>query len=282
MDEIINTPNTVTPDVPQNGGMPLDNINQGTVAIEASRAVAEAQGKLVIAKKSPRNEYQAFADMKKACQRMGLAQKAFYSYPRGGETVSGPTIRLAEELARCWRNIEYGIKELSQDNGKSEMQAFAWDLETNTMSVQNFTNPHAKEVKGKIKTLTSLRDIYENNANMAGRRLRARILAVLPADFVEEAVTECRKTLAGKNDVPISDRVKNMIVAFGKIGVTQEMIEKRLGRKLETMNSEDLTDYIGIYNSLKEKNTKASDWFEYEKLSDISSEIDEMEKEQIL
>ena len=282
MNEIIENSATVTPEVPQGNTMPLDNINQGTVAIEASRAVAEAQGKLVIAKRFPRDEYQAFSDMKKACQRMGLAQKAFYSYPRGGETISGPTIRLAEELARCWRNIEYGIKELSQDNGKSEMQAFAWDLETNTMSVQNFTNPHAKEVKGKIKTLTSLRDIYENNANMAGRRLRARILAVLPADFVEEAINECKKTLSGKNDVPISDRVKNMVVAFDKIGVTQDMIEKRLGHKLDAMSADDLTDYIGIYNSLKEKNTKISDWFEYEKIStDISDDIDEMTKEKL-
>ena len=34
----------------------LDKINQGTVAIEASRAIAEAQGKLVIAKRFPRDE----------------------------------------------------------------------------------------------------------------------------------------------------------------------------------------------------------------------------------
>lgn len=284
MDEITNAV-TVTPEVPQNSTMPLDNINQGTVAIEASRAIAEAQGKLVIAKRFPRNEIQAFANMKKACQRTGLANKAFYSYPRGNETVSGPTIRLAEELARCWGNIDFGIKELSQDNGKSEMQAYAWDLETNTMSVQNFTNPHAKEVRGKIKTLTSLRDIYENNANMAGRRLRARILAVLPADFVEEAVAECRKTLAGKNNIPLTDRVRKMVVEFEKLGVTQEMIEKRLGRGLDTMTAEDLTDYIGIFNSLKDKNTKVSEWFEYEKIStDISAEIDQLqtEKEQVL
>lgn len=284
MDEITNAV-TVTPEVPQNSTMPLDNINQGTVAIEASRAIAEAQGKLVIAKRFPRNEIQAFANMKKACQRTGLANKTFYSYPRGGETVSGPTIRLAEELARCWGNIDFGIKELSQDNGKSEMQAYAWDLETNTMSVQNFTNPHAKEVKGKIKTLTSLRDIYENNANMAGRRLRARILAVLPADFVEEAVAECRKTLAGKNNIPLTDRVRKMVVEFEKLGVTQEMIEKRLGRGLDTMTAEDLTDYIGIFNSLKDKNTKVSEWFEYENIStDISAEIDQLqtEKEQVL
>ena len=33
----------------------MDKINQGTVAIEASRAIAEAQGKLVIAKRFPLN-----------------------------------------------------------------------------------------------------------------------------------------------------------------------------------------------------------------------------------
>ena len=39
----------------------MDKINQGTVAIEASRAIAEAQGKLVIAKRFPRNEVEAYA-----------------------------------------------------------------------------------------------------------------------------------------------------------------------------------------------------------------------------
>ena len=271
---------TVNPDMPQMNGVSFDNINQGTVAVESHRAIAEAQGKLVIAKRFPRDEFQAFADMKKACQRPGLASKAFYSYPRSGETISGPTIRLAEELARCWRNIEYGIKELSQDNGKSEMQAFAWDLEANTMSVQNFTNPHAREVKNEgqttIKQLTSLRDIYENNANMAGRRLRARILAVLPADFVEEAIAECKKTLAGKNDTPLADRVRNMIVQFEKLGVTREMIEKRLKRSVDTMNATDLTDYVGIFNSLKDGQTKISDWFEYTQESDLTAKLEEV------
>ena len=265
------------PNFPQ-GVANFENINQGTVAVESSRAIAEAQGKLVIAKRFPRNEIDAFAKVMTACQRKSLAKKAFYSYPRGGETVQGPTIRFAEELARCWGNLDYGIKELSQGNGNSEMQAYCWDLETNTMSVQNFTNPHRKEVKGDIKELTSLRDIYENNANMAARRLRARILAVLPSDLVDEAIRECRKTLTGNNETPLIDRVKNMTVQFGKIGVTQEMIEGRLKRKIETMTSEDFTDYIGIYNSLKENNSKISDWFEYEKeATDLAQAIEGVE-----
>ena len=243
----------------------MEKINQGTIAIEASRAIAEAQGKLVIAKRFPRDEVQSYAKAMEACQRPTMAAKAFYSFPRGGQTVEGPTIRFAEELARCWGNIDYGIKELSQDDGKSEMQAYAWDLETNAQSVQNFTNPHQREQGKKMVTLTSQRDIYENNANMATRRLRSRILAILPAWFVEDAIAECKKTLAGQNDTPLIDRVKKMVVQFAKLGVTQEMIEKRLKRKIDTMTSEDFVEYVGIYNAVKGGESKIADWFDAQK-----------------
>lgn len=252
------------PNMPQAANIPADQINQGTVLIESSRAIAEAQGKLVIAKRFPRNEIMAYSKAIEACRRPAMAEKAFYSFPRGGQTVEGPTIRFAEELARCWGNIDYGIKELSQDDGKSEMQAYAWDLETNAQSVQNFTNPHQREVRGKMQTLTSQRDIYENNANMATRRLRARILAILPSWFVDDCINECKKTLAGQNDVPLIDRVKKMVVQFSKYGVTQEMIERRLKRKIETMTADDFVEYTGIFNAIKNGESKIGEWFEAE------------------
>jgi hypothetical protein len=265
------------PNMPKmNGGVleKFENINQGTVAIEASRAIAEAQGKLVIAKRFPRDEVQAYAKAMEACQRPTMAEKAFYSFPRGGQTVEGPTIRFAEELARCWGNIDYGIKELSQDEGKSEMQAYAWDLETNAQSVQNFTNPHQREQGKKMVTLTSQRDIYENNANMATRRLRSRILAILPSWFVEDAIAECKKTIAGKNDLPLSDRVKKMVVQFAKFGVSQEQIERRLKRKVDTMNADDFVEYLGIFNAIKNGESKVADWFEAEKIaSDLTESL---------
>jgi hypothetical protein len=258
----------------------MDNINQGTVAIEASRAIAEAQGKLVIAKRFPRNEVTAYAKAMEACQRPSMAAKAFYSFPRAGQTVSGPTIRFAEELARCWGNIDYGIKELSQDDGKSEMQAYAWDLETNAQSVQNFTNPHTREKTDKktktvtMETLKSQRDIYENNANMATRRLRSRLLAILPSWFVEDAIEECKKTLAGQNDTPLIDRVKRMVIQFAKLGVTQEQIEKRLKRKIDTMNTDDFTEFIGIFNAIKQGESKIADWFESNPVaSELTAEL---------
>nr|DAD95555.1 MAG TPA: hypothetical protein [Myoviridae sp. ctW7Z6] len=242
--------------------LPTSDINQGTVAIESSRAVAEAQGKLLIAKKFPRNETEAFSKAIQSCQRTGLASKAFYSYPRGKETITGVTIRFAEELARCYGNLDYGIKELSNSNGQSEMQAYCWDLETNTMSLQNFTNKHIRESKYGNTELKSQRDIYELNANMGARRLRSRILAILPPDLVEACIQECKKTLAGDNTIPFIDKVNNMVVAFQKLGVSKEQLEKRLNHTVESITEQELLEMIGIFNGIKNKETKVSEWFE--------------------
>lgn len=255
----------------QNGQ--FQSINQGTIAIEMSRAVAEAQGKLLIAKQSPRNITEAYSKVIQVCQRKGIAEKAFYRYNRGNSTVSGVTIRFAEELARCWGNIEYGIKELSQDIGKSEMQAYAWDLETNTQSIQNFTNPHIREAGGTSYSLTSQRDIYESNTNMGSRRLRSRILAILPSDLVDKAIHECEKTLAGGNEMPLIDKLNDMVIGFAKVGVTKEQLEIRNNKKIDNFTPDDLVEYIGIFNSIKTKESKVSEWFESEKPAAIAASL---------
>lgn len=81
----------------QSVGGSFNNINQGTVAVESNRAIAEAQGKLIMAKQFPRDYTKSYASAIEACQRKGFADKAFFSYPRGGQTVTGVTIRFAEE-----------------------------------------------------------------------------------------------------------------------------------------------------------------------------------------
>lgn len=267
MEEVIKTTERVI------GNGNFDSLNKGTVAVETSRAMVEAQGMLLLAKQFPRNYTSSYANAIQACQRKEFAEKAFFSYPRAGQTVTGVTIRFAEELARCYGNLNYGFKELSHEEGKTEMQAFCWDLETNAKTEQNFVVEHVMETKNGNRKLTSQRDIYERTANDGARRLRSRILAILPPDLVEDCIKECKKTLAGKNDIPLIDKVKNMVTGFAKIGVTKEMLEKRLGHTIESVNMDELTEYIGIYNGLKQKETTISDWFEQPKTASQMTEL---------
>lgn len=238
-----------------------DHLNHGTIAIEEQRAIAEAQGKIIIAKRFPRDRMGAYQQIIETCQRHSFAEKAMYSYPRGGEVIKGPSIRLAEELARAWGNIDFGIRELSEKNGITEVEAYCWDMETNTSSSMKFTVKHERHTKSGVKKLTDPRDIYETMANQAGRRLRSRILSVIPPDLQEAAVAECAKTLSGGNGVPLIDRVKKMLGEFSKLGISKGHIEQRIGKKVESILPDEFTDLIGIYNSIKDGLRKPSDWF---------------------
>ena len=129
------------------------------------------------------------------------------------------------------------------------------------------------ETRQGNRKLTSQRVIYERTANDGARRLRSRILAILPPDLVEDCVTECKRTLAGNNSIPLIDRVKQMVTAFAKVGVTKEMIEKRLGHTVETVTTDELTEYVGIYNGLKQRETTVSDWFEQPKTASQMTEL---------
>jgi hypothetical protein len=227
-------------------------IGQGT-AVEQSRAVAEVQAAIVVAQQCPRNVQAAVAEMRQSCQQKGLAERAFFRYSRGGSTVSGPSVHLARELARCWGNIQYGLAELRRDDeyGESEMQAFAWDVQTNARSSQAFIVPHKRDVKGGPKKLVDLRDIYENNANNGARRLREAIFSVLPAWFVEEAKDICTRTITDGGGRPLPQRIADAIRLFEGLGVTADRIEQKLGRQSGRWTEFDVAQLGVTYKSVQ-------------------------------
>lgn len=221
-------------------------------AVASSRHAQEVQAAVVLAKKFPRDEAQAYERIMKACKRKTLAEVACYAYPRGGTTVTGPSIRLAETLAQNWGNLDFGVMELEQENGESKVMAYAWDLETNVRQQKVFTVKHERKAAGQINKLTDPRDIYEMVANQGARRLRACILGVIPGDIQDAALEQCDRTLASGNDKPLSDRIREMVVAFSEHAVTQQMIEKRLGHVLAATSEQELVGLRKIYVSIRD------------------------------
>lgn len=238
------------------------------VAVAQSRAAQEIQAGLVVAKKFPRDQNFAYQQIMEACKRRGLAEEATYVYPRGGTTVSGASIRLLEVIAQCWGNFNCGVIELEQTNGESQMMAYAWDLQTNFYDSKTFVVPHDRKSAGKVERLTDPRDIYEHTANLAARRKRSCMEAVIPRDIIDDAVAQCEKTLR-TNAEPIADRIRKMVIAFADFGVTVQMMEKRLGHKLDAAIEQELVALRKIYTSLKDSMSKREDWFSVS--DDISS-----------
>lgn len=248
-------------DVANIGFSPSERQENVMATVAESRAVAEVQAQYVIAKKFPRDEHQAYTRIMRACERPFLAEQAIYAYPRGGQLVTGPSIRLAEAMAQAWGNLDVGVREISQSDGVSVAEAYAVDLETNIRVVKTFHVPHTRFTKQGNKKLTDGRDIYELVANQGARRLRACILAVLPGDVVEAAEQRCKKTLES-SDVPMADQIRKLVLAFDEIGVKVEHIEKRLGHNLDATIPTEIVTLRGIYKSIKDGMADRSQFFD--------------------
>lgn len=237
--------------------LPSDGVNAGAVTVEIERAIAEAQSQLALAKRFPRDMKSAYADLMEACRHRALAEAAFYSVPNRGQ---GPSIRLAEEIARVYGNFEYGHRELARSEDRSEIEVYAWDKEKNNRSVRHITVMHTRDTREGQKKLRDQKDIDDKIANVAAKQMRGRILALVPKWFSEAAQEECHKTLRGATDEPLEHRLRKMVDAFRKYGVQVPLIEERIGHKLDVATADDLIELTGVYNALKE-GARVSDYF---------------------
>lgn len=245
----------------QDTGYPAARRTQTEMMV--SRQAQEVQAAMVIAKRFPRDEVDSWQRIMNSCKRKTLAENAMYEYPRGGQKITGPSIRLAEAMAQNWGNIDFGIIELEQKNGESQVMAYAWDLETNTRQTKIFSVPHVRGTKKGNVPLTDPRDIYEMVANQGARRLRACILGIIPGDVQEAAIKQCEETLANGEKKPIIDIVREMAVIFqNEFGVPLEAIEKYIGCKSEAFSMNDLVRLKKVYRSLHDGMAKREDYFE--------------------
>lgn len=249
-------------DLPGNARAP-QRVGQATT-VEQSRAVAEVQASIVLAQQRPRDTQAALRSMRESCRMTRLAERAFFRYKRSTENVSGPTVQLARELARIWGNISYGVSELARDDGhaQSEMQAWAWDLETNVRPAQIFIVPHKRDTKQGVKQLVEMRDIYEQNTNQAARRLRQQIWAILPPWYVDEAVDLCAQTLRDGGGEPLAKRIAKALELFAAgPKVRAEQLERRVGRDTARWDEHDLAQLTIIYKSLERGEIRVDDEF---------------------
>jgi hypothetical protein len=229
---------------------------------KVAHEIAEVQAQVVMAKQFPRNKIQCMENVLNECTRPKLAEKSTYAYPRGGMTVTGPSIRLAEVIARNWGNIDFGIREVEQVNGESVVEAFCWDLENNVRERKVFKVPHIRYSKKKGNTkLTDPRDIYELVANQGARRLRSCILGVIPSDVIDNALEQCALTANASADTS-KEGIKRIVDGFKPYSIEQEHIELFIGSKIGAIQSAQVVRLREIYASIKDGMSKPWDWFD--------------------
>lgn len=246
-----------------NGGMMPGVIKNGGLAIAQTRELSEAFAAVQMAKAFPRDMQECRKMIEAECQSKELAEKATYTYAKGNTEVTGPAIRLAEALMRCYGNMDAGWRVLETSPEASKCEAFAWDKERNVRVPATFTVSHFRHTRKGDYLLTDDREIYEKCANEAARRRRACILALIPKGLVDLACDLCDETLKAKADIT-PERLEKMLKVFAGYGVTQKMIEKRIQRNLNAITPAQFVNLMKVVNGLKDGIGKVENYFEVE------------------
>lgn len=225
----------------------------------------EIQSAIAIAKRFPRNEDAAFARLMKAAERSSFAEDAAYSYPRGGQAVEGPSVNLAREAARVWGNIQHGLTIIRDDEDTRQIRGWAWDMESNTRVSAEDQFQKLIQRKGKNGGPTQWvrpdeRDLRELTNKRGAILVRNCILHLLPKDLIEDALERCEATLKKGAQADPDGARKKLILAFGSLNVTPEMLEQRLGHRLAECSPAEIAELRTIYKSIADGN---STWSEY-------------------
>lgn len=235
----------------------------------AAREQYEIQAASIMAKKFPRDELAANQKLINVFTRAEAANRACYSFPRGGTKVTGASVQLARQAARCWGNLRSGFTVVSVDNDFVHIKGYCLDLETNSRREEE--SKFKKKVQRKINGVSAwvtpddrdLRELINKNGAICERNA---ILALIPPDMISDAIKRANDTLraaaAGELKANKEDTIKAMLSYFASLDVTQEMLEKLLGHAVKDVNAEELAELRKVLISIKDGNTKREDHFD--------------------
>jgi hypothetical protein len=246
----------------------------GETSTMASAAMVRAQveARYAMARQFPRSLMETRDQLLRACERPRFAEVAIYHKPVG-KGIEGPSIRLAEEAARCMRNIFPDSEVLYDDREKRIIKVTATDLEANltysttivvTKTVERSKVPLGQTARSQRYNSTGVQvfevdatddDILNKVNSLTSKALRTLILRLVPGDIMEDAIDACYATRAAKYQEDPHAAIKKMCDAFGKAGVPVKQLAEYLGHAVDHATLEEVDELRSLYTAIKDGET---------------------------
>lgn len=220
---------------------------------------AEIDTQISTAKAFPRS-LKMFLDraMSMATISEEVAASCNYALPRGGKSLEGPTVRLAEIVCSSYGNIRAGARVIANDGKTVTAQGICHDLETNYCVTV--------EVKRKItdkfgKTYNEDMQVVTGNAACAVA-YRNAVFKVVPSALVNDIYEKSREVARGTAETLPKRRDKAVEYLKG-IGVTPAQICEVLEiKKIEDIDLDKLETLRGMATLIKNGESTVKDLFE--------------------
>ncbi len=224
-----------------------------TTAVSINRSEVESQ--ITAAHRFPRSIKRFLSEATTmATLDEETAQSCIYALPRGGKTVSGPSVRLAEICASAWGNLQVAARPYEVGETTVTAQGVCWDMQANLMvkveTKRKITDKGGKRFNEDMILMT------ENAASSIA--LRNAILRVIPRAYINKVYDRARQVAVGDAKT-LATRRSDALAKLAKLGADQVRVLAALGRAgVDDITLDDLETLFGYHTAVKE-GTKSVD-----------------------
>lgn len=271
--------------------LPEELANRAPAVVEtsasavAAREKAAVEARFLVAINRPRNPDNARSRLLARCQSPRFAEVAEYAKPiGGGKKARGASIRMMEEMARQWGNVDVQSPVVFDDFERRIIRVTATDLETNysqsvdvilEKTVERKSPRQGDEVLGSRTNSTGETTyriradedafIVKQNANISKAR-RECIRAVIPGDLVDEAMQKCAETRRSEVKTDPAAARKRIADSFFAFGVMPAQLCELLKKpSLESVTEAEIEFLRSVYTAMKDGEATWADVMEGER-----------------
>jgi hypothetical protein len=235
------------------------------LAVGALESIERAQIDMQIAtaKRYPRTLSKVKQDMLSfATLDEDTASACFYTLPRGGKAIQGPSVRLAEIAVACYGNLRAGSRILQTvtegPNPHVVVQSVAHDLERNTAIT---IEKRRRITKKKHKDTIDEDDINLACNACSAVAFRDAVFKVVPQALIKPVWHAAKKVAVGEAKSLVETRGK-IFDRLKQMGVTEDRILAVIEcRKVEDVTLEHIEVLIGLGTAIKDGEVRTEEAF---------------------
>ena len=211
--------------------------------------IAEIETQIATAKRYPRDIAKFKNTLEQlCCTDRETAELCIYAVPRGGKTLQGPSVRLAEMALSCYGNCAVDSAVTTEDETHIHAHAQIRDLENN-IAVRIGVSRRIVDKDGNRFSP----DMVTSTANAAvSLAFRNAIFKAIPAVFLRPIFNRIRQVAVGQAK-SLAARRSDVLGRLQKMGVSQERALAAVGRERVTdVTADDVAQLIGLGTRLHE------------------------------
>lgn len=218
---------------------------------------------ILTAQAFPRDEKKCLENILRiATMDTDIADSCYYTLPRDGKNISGPSIRLAEICFSQWGNIRAGTEVKSNDGNVVIVRGWCEDLQNNSSTSNEVTKAIRYSASHKrYAGQTYSADMQATTIAAASAiALRNAIFKIVPQVFVEKAYKRCMESIS--EGMAFQTRLRTVFERMDAIGIGSKTILEFFNKNtIDQITPEELTVIIGTGTAIKEGTLKAEEAF---------------------